>query len=485
MFKILLLNPPWYSESGYGVRSNSRWPHTRKDKVLPFPIYMAYTAVVLEKEGFTVDFVDAVAEDFDEQKVAEIVQKNSYGLVIVETSTPSIENDLSMVQKIKENSSAKVALIGAHSTYFSKDLLDSYGYIDYILRGEFEYTILDLCKCLRDGEKVENIKGLSFRKEGEVVENPDRPLISDLDKLPFPAWHLFNMKYYDPHLYKSPSVLMISSRGCPYRCTYCLWPQVMYGHKLRTRSAENVVDEIEILKDKYRVKAIEFDDDTFTIGKRRVVSICNEIIKRGIKISWSCFGRVDVDREMLSAMKEAGCEFIKYGVESGSQKILDRCKKQITLNQVREAFRITKEVGIKDYGTFMFGLSGENWDTVNETIEFAIELDPYAVQFSIVTPLPGTEYYSQLKSKGLLKAKNWRDFDGAAKAVIVTAEMSKEDLERAFALAWKKFYLRPSYILKTLIRYSSSFQDLKRLIRGTGSFFRRYLYYRGMLQQTE
>ena len=479
--KVLLLNPPWYTKSGFGVRSNSRWPHTRKDKALPFPIYMAYTAAVLEQNNIEVKFIDAVAEKWPLSQVVAEVKKGDFDLVVIESSTPSIDFDLTTAKKIKNKTKKPVALIGAHPTVFAETILKDNNFINFIARGEFEYTILDLCLALSKGKKLKEVLGLTYRTNGKIISNSSRPLIQDLDALPFPAWHLFKMEYYAQHLYKSPSVLMISSRGCPHRCIYCLWPQTMYGHKFRTRSTKNVVDEIEYLIAEYGIKAIEFDDDTFTIGKKRVLSICKKIIKRDIKISWSCFGRVGTDKEMLVAMKKAGCEFIKYGVESGSQKLLDRCKKNITLDQARKTFKKTQEVGIKDYGTFMFGLPGETWKTVNQTIEFAKELDPYAVQFSIVTPLPGTKYYDELKAKGLLKTTRWQDFDGAGKAVVATEEMSKEELEKAFALAWKRFYLRPSYILKTLIRYSRSFQDLKRLIKSTGSFFKRYFYYRDLL----
>jgi radical SAM superfamily enzyme YgiQ (UPF0313 family) len=439
--KVLLLNPPWYSESGFGVRSNSRWPHTRKDKALPFPIYQAYTAAVLEQNDIYVEFMDAVAEEKEISHVIAKVKEGNFDLVVIESSTPSIEFDLNTAKMIKSQSLA--------------------------LSGDKEPRL---------------VLGLTYRSGGEIVSNAARPLIQDLDSMPFPAWHLFNMEYYDQHLYNSPSVLMISSRGCPYHCTYCLWPQIMYGHKFRTRSAENVVDEIELLIKNHDVKEIEFDDDTFTIGKKRVLSICNEIKKRGIEISWSCFGRPDVvDKEMLTAMKEAGCEFIKYGVESGSQELLDMCKRGMTLDQVREAFRITKEVGIKDYGTFLFGIPGETWDTVKETIEFAKELDPYAVQFSVVTPYPGTELYDNVKSEGHLLANDWSEFDGAAKAVIETEELTRDDLEKAFALAWKEFYLRPAFFMKSLKCAFSSKQGFIRVVKGARSFFVRYRYYRRFL----
>ncbi|MBR9706088.1 radical SAM protein [Candidatus Pacearchaeota archaeon] len=473
---VLLLNAPWSTESGYGVRSNSRWPHTRKDKALPFPIYLAYTAAILEKNNIRVDIIDAVAEEKTLSQITDLIKSKNYDLVVIETSTPSIDFDLKAAEEVKKVSKARIVLIGPHATHFDKELL-KHDFVDIIARGEFEYTILDICN-----KKLMEVEGITYKENKETKRNKDRPLIEDLDNLPFPDRHLFKMSHYDSHLYKSPSFLMITSRGCPYQCTYCLWPQVMYGHKFRARSAKSVVDEMELLIKKHGAREICFDDDTFTIGKERVIEICREIIQRNLKIEWSCFGRVGLDEETLREMKEAGCEHIRYGVESGSQELLNRCKKFTNIPQIKETFKLTKKVGIRDYGTFMIGLPGETWKTVDQTIELAKELDPYAVQFSIVIPFPGTEYYSELKEQGMLKAKTWADFDGSTKSVIETKELSKEDLEKAFALAWKKFYLRPSYVIKSTLRHLRSLQDMKRLFGGAKSFLTRWMYYRKMLK---
>ncbi len=478
---VLLLNPPWSTERGYGIRSNSRWPHTRKDKMLPFPIYLAYTAAILEKNNINVEVIDAVAEERDILSVCEQSKAKKYDIAVIETSTPSISFDLKAADELKKAGNTKIVLIGPHATYFDEDLLKKHNCIDIIVRGEFEYTILEVCNHINNNEPLSGVQGITYRKENKIIKNKERPLIENLDELPFPARHLFNMKYYDSHLYKSPSFLMVSSRGCPHQCTYCLWPQVMYGHKFRARSAKNVVDEMELLVKEHGAKEICFDDDTFTVGKPRVIEICREINKRNLNIEWSCFGRVGLDEETLMEMKKSGCEHIRYGVESGSQELLDRCKKFTNIAQIKETFKLTKKAGIRDYGTFMFGLPGETWNTVDKTINLAKELDPYAVQFSIVIPFPGTEYYTELKAKGMLKAKNWSDFDGSAKAVVETEELSKEDLEKALALAWKGFYLRPGYIVKSVARHLKSLQDMKRLFGGARSFFTRWSYYRKLV----
>jgi radical SAM superfamily enzyme YgiQ (UPF0313 family) len=483
---VLLLNAPWHTESGFGVRSNSRWAHTRKDKVLPFPVYLGYTAALLEKNNITVKVIDAVANDITIKDIIKCIKKDRFDLVVIETTTPSIKFDLIAAKSIKENCNIKVVFVGPHATTFDAQLLKENQEVDFIIRGEFDYAILDLCKVLSSNGLLSKVEGLTYRdQKNNVIKNPNKPLIENLDEMPIPARHLFNMKKYDSHLYKSPSFLMISSRGCPYQCTYCLWPQTMYGHKFRFRSAKNVVDEMELLVNKYKAKEICFDDDTFTVDKKRVIQICEEIVKRRLKIEWSCFGRVGIDEETLRAMKEAGCEHIRYGVESGAQEILDRCKKNVNIKDIIETFKLTKKVGIHDYGTFMIGLPGETWKSIEQTINLAIKLNPYAVQFAMAIPFPGTEFYDEAKQRGFIrKGAKWSEFDGSASGVVRTEALTRADLDKAFALAWKRFYLRPQYVISSLIRHLRSIQDMKRLFKGTKSFFVRWMYYRKKLKNS-
>ena len=481
-FNVLLLNAPWKTETGYGVRSNSRWAHTRKDKVLPFPVYLAYAAAVLEKNNFDVKVIDAVASELSLNQVNQAVKENEFDLIAIETTTPSIEHDLKAAEFIKSNNDIKVVLMGPHATVFDTELLEKNNFIDFVIRGEFEYTLLGLCNALKDETPLAKVDGLTYKIKSRIIKNNSRTLAHSMDDFPFPARHLFDMPKYETHLYKEPSFLMISSRGCPHQCTFCLWPQTMYGHFFRARSAKNVVDEMELLVKKHNAREICFDDDTFTIGKKRVLEICDEIKRRKLNVEWSCFGRVGLDEETLRAMKSAGCEHIRYGVESGSQEVLDRCRKNVKIQQIKDTFKLTKKVGIRDYGTFMIGLPGETWESVNKTIKLAIELDPYAVQFSMAIPFPGTEYYEEAKSNGFLLAEKWSDFDGSSRAAVRTEDLTKEDLEKAFAHAWKKFYLRPGYVFKSFFRHLSSFHDMKRLYKGTRSFFVRWAYYRNMLK---
>jgi radical SAM superfamily enzyme YgiQ (UPF0313 family) len=473
---VILINPPWEVEGGgYGVRSGSRWPHTRKDKHLPFPMFLAYTAAVLEKNGYNVHVIDAVARGMNFDDVKNEVTKYDPRLIMIETSTPSINFDVETARILKSQKGDFVlAMAGPHATVFATELLKEHEFIDVIIHGEYEYTMLDLANAIREGKAINKVKGISFRENRRVAQTEKRPFIENLDELPFPAQHYFRLEDYS-QIETRKSIRILSSRGCPFHCVYCLWPDVMYGHKFRGRSAKNVVDEIEYVIEKYDVQEIDFDDDTFTLSRKRVIDICNEINNRGLKIRWRCMGRVDtVDREMMQTMKNAGCYQICFGVESGVQKILDNAKKNITIEQIKKAFGDTKEIGLETYGTFTFGLPGETQKTIEETIKFAKELDPDIVQFSIVTPYPGTQYYDMLNEKGFIKTNDWSRYDGTCKAVFQNNNICPDDLEKAVHKAWVTFYFRPTYILKRIIKIRSM-GGLKRLLKGGRSIFIRHV----------
>ena len=450
------------------------------DQTLPFGLLYASVYACREYE---IKIIDQRIDKNWKEKLIKELEKTPLIVGVTSMTGPQILDAIE-ISKIAKQHNIKVVWGGIHASLTPKQTLENPN-IDFVIQGEAEITFHELLKALSGNLPLENVNGLWYKKDGQIKANPPRSDLK-LDDLPMLPYHLIEdmEKYIQIKETRGNrrSINLFTSRGCPHQCTFCLWPQLMYGHKFRARSADNVADEMEMLVKKYGAKEICFDDDTFTIGKQRVINICREIKKRNLNVEWSCFGRVGLDEETLREMKQAGCEHIRYGVESGSQELLNRCKKFTNIGQIKETFKLTKKVGIRDYGTFMFGLPGENWKTVNQTIKLAKELDPYAVQFSIVIPFPGTEYYQELKEKGMLKIKDWSDFDGSAKAAIETEELSKEDLEKALALAWKEFYLRPSYVIKSTFRHLKSPSDMKSLVGGARSFLKRWSYYRKMLK---
>lgn len=449
--KVLITNPPWIIDRGFtkrlGVRAGSRWPFTIEAQrsisipsYLPFPFFLAYAAAVLEKNDFDVLLIDAIAEEMNNDEFVKKIKEYKPDLVLLETSTPSIDIDLAMAKRIKDEikDQSRIALCGPHVSVLGEEVLKENNFIDYILVGEYEYTLLDLVR----GSNMRDILGLIYRQGNKIQVNPRRPVIEDLDELPWPARHFLPMdKYSDAFCgLPLPSLQIWASRGCPYKCIFCMWPEVMYGgHRYRARDPVKVVDEIEWCIQEYGFKSIYFDDDIFNIGKDRILRLSQEM-KRRIRLPWGIMARADtMDREMLETMSENGLYALKYGVESGTQEILNRSGKDLDLNKVTEMVKFAKEFGIKVHLTFTFGLPGETKETIQKTINYAAELDPDSVQFSLVTPFPGTRYFEMADKEGFLVSKNWTDYDGARKSVIRTNNLSAEDLKEALCLAMKRF----------------------------------------------
>lgn len=477
--KVAVANPPWPGE-GYGTRSNVRWPHRRGDKVLTFPIYLAYTVSVLKKSGFNVVGIDAVDKEWGIFRFVDEMKKINPKVILLETSTPSVMYDLQTAELVKkELPDTFVVFCGPHASYFHKDIIDNYRFIDGCIRNEFEYTMRDLCKALKNNESLDTVKGLTFRKGYKTRINPPMPLIENLDELPFPNRDFFKVENYRQAFFtgKKPA-LMITSRGCPYYCTFCLWPDALFGHKFRQRSPKNIVDEIEYLIKNYGVDELFFDDDTFALKNPRTQEICREILKRKIKIPWRCMARVDtVDLETLKIMKKAGCSDIFYGFESGSQKILHSVKKGITLNQITNAVKMTKKAGIVASGSFIIGTLEESKETIKKTLRFAIKLHPDYVQFALASPFPGTKLYDDAKRLNLMEIDSWADLDGSRGSILNTKYLKKKQLPKLLRQLYLRYYTSPRVIFQNILMIRS-FWDIKRITRGLCSVLSRIFYYK-------
>lgn len=475
--KALITNPPWPGE-GYGARSSVRWPHKRKDKKLEFPIFLAYAVALLKEAKIETAFLDGVCDELGMEEYAEKVAGLAPDFIAMECSTPSIDHDLATVRMIKKRlPGAFLALMGSHATYFHTQLLEANPEIDAIVRGEFEITVREVVLALEKDAGLAEVSGITYRGETGIQVNPDRAFDMDLDRWPLPDREIVPIEKYQTAQYQGrKGTFMLSSRGCPYRCTFCLWPGTMVGRDFRARNPKSVVDEMEYLVKQHGVDDIYFDDDTMTIDRERMLEICRLIQERELDVHWISMGRVDtVDRELLTEMRKAGCDNIYLGVESGSEEILDRLKKGIRLSQVEKAFKLAREAGVKTQAFFMLGGPGETKQTLKETIDFSIRLDPDNAQFAVAVPYPGTEMYEESLSKGYLKAEQWEDY-AARDVVLETETLSRLDLEKARLEAYRRFYLRPKYILRTLQRLTSA-REVRRVIRGAISIFSRLLYF--------
>jgi len=475
--RVTVTNPPWPGE-GFGARSDVRWPHKRKDKYIEYPIYLAYTVAVVEQGGFEASFIDAIMEELDIPAFVQRVQSIQPALLVMECSTPSIRHDLQSAAEVKKAlPDIKIALVGSHSTVFHQEILAENAAVDAICRGEFEITVRELARAIAEERDWHNVEGLSFRAGDEICINPDRPLVEDLDSLPFPARHIAHSTGYRAAIYSGEKCTsMVSSRGCPFHCTFCVWPNTLYGHRFRARSAGNVVAEMEEVEKKYGIDEVYFDDDTFTVDRQRVLDICRLVKERDLHLSWICQARVDtVDREVLLAMKDAGCHYILFGIESGSPEMLATMKKRITLDKAREAIRLCNELGIKTQAFFLFGIPGETPQTIQQSIDFAKELGASTVQFAVAIPQPGSPLYAECTENGWLVCNDWEDF-ASCQAMIETPQLSRAETEAARIRAYREYYFRPAFIWREATRIRHP-RDVRRLLRGARSVLARLSFF--------
>lgn len=445
--KIFLGNGPWLRKGYYGVRAGSRWPHFEEEGnlYLPFPFYLAYACAILEREHYECLMIDGVAERISEPDYIQRATAFQPDVAILEVSTASLPTDLRQAQLIKDKCpNVKIVFCGIHLDMYRPEFLQEFPVVDYVMKGEYDLIAPALIKSIESNNGFEHVPGLVY-KDGEgkysATERPE--VIADLESIPWPArHHLPMMNYYDlPGGIPAPSLQMWASRGCPFKCIFCAWPQIMYGNnRYRTRDAVDIVDEIEAMVKQYGFRSYYFDDDTFNIGKKRILSLCEEIRRRELNLPWAAMSRADTsDKETFKALKDAGLQGIKFGVESGSQELVDAALKNLSLEQVEESVRYAKEIGINVHLTFSFGLPGETWETVRKTIDFAKKLNPDTVQFSIMTPFPGSIFYKLLEEDGKLLTRDWSKYDGGTTAVACTDQMRGEDLEKALQMAYREW----------------------------------------------
>ncbi|MFA6217647.1 MAG: radical SAM protein [Candidatus Omnitrophota bacterium] len=438
--RIVLLNLPWRKQGCFGVRAGSRWPFTVKPRTegplqyLPFPFFLAYATALLNQQKHNAMLIDAIAQGMDEHLILDKVRLLMPELMVIETSTPSFDNDINIIKGLARAVPAcQIVLCGPHASVYPKFILEQYDFVSFVLVGEYEMTLADLAKARSQGLPLRSVPGLAFRKGKEVFVTARRKTLGDLDSLPLPERESLPLYNYNDGFcgLAQPNVQMVSSRGCPFNCTYCLWPQTLYfERKYRKRNPVKVIDEMEFLIKNYRFKAVYFDDDLFNYDKDHVAGICREIVKRGISIPWAVMARADLMNEgMLEQMSEAGLYAVKYGIEAVNKNILGLCRKQMNLKKACSMIAFTKKLGIKIHLTFCLGLPGETNTTLRETRDFIDAVKPDSLQFSFATPFPGTRYFDFVEKKGYLVSRDWGDYDGNLRCIVKTAALSAQELE--------------------------------------------------------
>jgi radical SAM superfamily enzyme YgiQ (UPF0313 family) len=484
--KALLLNPPFLPKFSRPQRS----PAVTKSGTLYFPIWLAYATGVLEQDGVAATLLDAPARGFSLTDTVSYAASMKPDLIVMDTSTPSIQNDMLVAGKIRDAiPDCWIVMVGTHVSALPEETLQRCDAIDAVARREYEYTIRDLSRLLKEGglngkknDGLQRIDGLSFRSNAHIVHNPDRAYNDHLDDLPWVSKvyqkHLNIRDYFNPNaLY--PMVTLITSRGCPFRCSFCLYPQTLTGRRYRFRSIGDVLDEIEFVVRAFpQAQSVFFEDDTLTANKKRCIQFADGILERGIQIPWTANSRIEVDLETMIRIRAAGCRQLCVGFESGSQQVLDSMKKGIHIERMQRFMRDARQAGLLIHGCFMVGFPGENLRSVQQTVELAIRLKPDTVQFYPVMVYPGTEAYDTYARKGWITARDYRDWvtaDGLHNCVVCNEHLKSRDLVRLCDQARRRFYLRPGYILYKLSQMAERPSEAIRTLKAAGTFFRHLL----------
>lgn len=477
---VCMLNPPYMP---YFVRS-ARWQEVGKGGTLYYPIWLAYATGIVEQQHPTV-LIDAPAKGWDSKTTASYIARKSFDLIIIETSFPSLKNDLTVADFLKKHTGAKVVIVGPPASIFDQRILKSSS-VDIVARYEYDFTISDVANVLNSRGDLKSINGISYKCNSKIIRNPDRQWIAseELDTLPFVSSvykrHL-NIKDYFLSSSMYPEVQIFTGRGCPFQCTFCLWPQTFMGRAYRTRSVKNVVDELDYIAEELpEVNEVIIEDDTFTADIKRVREICKEIMNRNLDVTWNCQVRALLDSETLKLMAKAGCRLVIVGFESADDTLLKNIKKGSSVSDARKFAENAHKAGLLVHADFMIGLPGESRTTIEKTRKLIKEIKPSVLQVSIATPFPGTEFYEWAEMNGYLVTNdpnNYLDKFGRQKSVISYPWLSAEEISRAVDEILREYYFSISYI-PTLLRQVSrrhGLYELKRLLHSMKVYLSRTL----------
>ena len=458
--KILLINPPTFN------MLPTMLPRS-VDEARGYnpPLGLLYLAAYLQKNSeHQVEILDCQVEELNYKQIKEKIKENAPDAIGLTTMTFTLIDVLNIVKIAKKiNPEIKTILGGPHIDIYPEETINQPG-VDYLVLGEGEKPLKGLLDNINSLNNLRQVKGVVFKDNNKIVNTGRAELNQDLDSLPFPARRLTPYQKYSSVLSKvSPVTTMFTSRGCPYKCLFCDRPHL--GKFFRARSAKNVVDEMEECQ-KMGIKEILIYDDTFTVKRQRVIDICLEIQKRNLKIDWDVRARVDtVDKELLEIMKDSGCQRIHYGVEAGTQKILNVLRKGITLEQVEKAFKLSRKIGLETLAYFMIGSPTETKEDILETIKFAKKINPDFTHITITTPFPATDLYRMGLEQKIWPNDHWQKFAERPRADFLPPvwekNLNKEELVSLNQKAYRAFYFRPKYLLKRLFKLTS-LEELKR-----------------------
>ena len=463
--KILFLNLPYQ----FNISRASRWPEKTKSGTLYYPYWLCYAAGICIERGHKVELIDCITRKMSVADTVKAVQKYCPDYIMGEITTPTCFYDYETIKAIKEGyPQGKIIIGGTHATALPEKVMAECPQIDMIARQEYDFTLDEI---MNAGSNLEGVQGITYRCGGQIVSNPDRPWRENLDDLPFVSQVYAKFLDVNDYFYafaRKPMIQIFSARGCPFHCNFCSYPETMSGRCFRKRSVQNFVDELEYIAVKMpEIQEIFIEDDTFTVDRKRVVEICDEILRRKLQLVWSCNTRADLPFKVMEKMKAAGCRLLVVGYESGSQTVLDETKKGIRLEQSLEFAQNAKKLKLKVFGCFMIGLKGDNRSTIEETFRFAKKVYPDMCFFQQAVPFPGTGFYQWAKENGYLRTEDysrWLNKDGYLDCLVDYPFADHKEIEKIRDNLMSRYYFSFTYIFKTFLM-NLSWQEFKRVMK--------------------
>ncbi|MEW6418246.1 MAG: radical SAM protein [Nitrospirota bacterium] len=468
MADIVLVNPPVTLKERYGKLSGAA-------NTLP-SLSILYLAAVLRKEGHSVSVIEASSLGLSLKELVGEIVKNKPKYLGISSTTLSIFHASALADEIKNiDRNIKTIIGGPHLTAIPEETMGLFKSFDFGVIGEGEETVKGLIHSLEHGRNGFDVSGIICREGNKTVRTAPRKFLDDLDRLPIPAWDLlkdFPNKYHPPpfRFRRLPAVYIVTTRGCPFKCIFC--DRSVFGNKCRGHSSEYVLELIEYLYNRFGIRELLIEDDTFVTFKKRLIEVCEGIIRRGIKISWSCLARADaVTPEILSLMKKAGCWSISYGIETGDPEVMKFTGKNLDLDKVEQAVRWTKKAGMTSKGFFIIGHPIDTHDTIKKTIDFALRIPLDDISVSMMTPFPGSKLYEIAAQYGEFE-DNWRKMN-ELDIVFIPKGFTKNDLEGYSKEFLKRFYLRPDIITNYIGRIVKNPKSLPLYIKGFSAFLKK------------
>ncbi|MBN1384719.1 MAG: cobalamin-dependent protein [Elusimicrobia bacterium] len=465
MLKVLLISAPYIDFYGPIKFAAGRY----------FPLGLGYIASFLRQKGFQILLYEPEAQNMDYKAIGRVLSEERPDVVGISSATPNFYNAVELAKLAKSVCNCTVVYGGVHASAMPGFIAEKYHeYFDYVVAGEGEYTIAELLECLKNKQVPFNIPGLCFWHDGGIIQTPKRPQISDIDCLPYPARDLIPQNLFGPNMHNTrykKCFTILTSRGCPFNCSFCASYLTM-GKKYRIHSAEYVLGEISFLKRQYGAEQLIINDDTFTLDQKRLVDICEGMIKRGLNLKWFCFSQISaIDKNILKLMHRAGCYNIGFGIESASRRILKLIGKPDFLEKCEEIIPAANDLGMKTQAFFVFGKQDETIQDIDETVKFAIRLKPTLSFFNMLVPYPGTRDFNYFFKDTPLNKIDWKKFVAiGTKSVVSKASGNSINLEKMLYKANLKFYFRPNQLFHLLSKIKTLY-ELKCYVKGGMGLF--------------